>query len=152
MTTPARQLSIEDIEELGKESSLASTLYVFRRWPIIPILIMAVLLICAIFAPLVAPYDPVRNQLRAVLASPAWYPPCEPGQITNRFQSCNTNGISLGRQGEEYTFLIGADQLGRDLVSRIVYGARLSLTLTALSFNFIGDWLHDRWDPRLRQI
>ena len=28
----------------------------------------------------------------------------------------------------------------------------MAIFLTVLSFNFIGDWLRDRWDPRLRQI
>ena len=28
----------------------------------------------------------------------------------------------------------------------------IAIFLTVLSFNFIGDWLRDRWDPRLRQI
>ena len=80
-----------------------------------------------------APYEPEVDQLRAVLGSPSWYPPCEEGQISNKFESCNTNGIPLGRDGKVYYFVIGADQLGRDLLSRIIYGARLSLSLAAIA-------------------
>ncbi len=126
-------MNIADLEASNRESTLARTFYVFRRWPLIPILILSILAICAVFAPLVAPYDPEQDQLRAVLASPPWYPPCEEGQLTNKFESCNTNSIPLGRDEEVYYFAIGADQLGRDLLSRIIYGARLSLSLAAIA-------------------
>ncbi|MCH7801655.1 MAG: ABC transporter permease [Chloroflexi bacterium] len=96
-------------------------------------LILGVLIICALFAPLIAPYDPEKDQLRAVLASPPWYPACEEGQITNKALSCNTNGIELGPKKDVYYFTLGADQLGRDLLSRIIFGARLSLSLVAVA-------------------
>ena len=133
MTTPARQMNIADLEASNRESTLARTFYVFRRWPLIPIIILSILGLCAIFAPQIAPYEPEEDQLRAVLASPAWYPSCEEGQLTNKFESCNTNGIPLGRDGDVYYFIIGADQLGRDLLSRIIFGARLSLSLAAIA-------------------
>jgi len=133
LTTPARQLSSSDISELGKVSTLQQTFYVLRRWPIIPMLILGTLITCAIFAPWVAPYDPEKDQLRAVLGAPPWRAACEEGQLSNKFESCNTNGIPLGPKAEVYTFVLGADQLGRDLLSRIVYGARLSLSLAAVA-------------------
>ena len=126
-------MTIADLEGSSRESRLARALYVFRRWPLIPIFILATLGICAIFAPQIAPYEPEVDQLRAVLASPSWYPPCEEGQISNKFESCNTNGIPLGRDEKVYRFVIGADQLGRDLLSRIIFGARLSLSLAAIA-------------------
>ena len=133
MTTPVRQMNIADLEASNRESTLNRTFYVFRRWPLIPIIILSVLGLCAIFSPQIAPYDPVQDQLRAVLGSPSWYPACEEGQLTNKFQTCNTNGIPLGQKGEIYHFVIGADQLGRDLLSRIIFGARLSLSLAAIA-------------------
>ena len=48
-------------------------------------------------------------------------------------QSCNTNGIPLGRDQRVYNFFLGADQLGRDPVSRIIYGARISLTFASIA-------------------
>jgi peptide/nickel transport system permease protein len=96
-------------------------------------LILGTLITCAIFAPWVAPYDPEKDQLRAVLGAPPWRVACEEGQLSNKFESCNTNGIPLGPKAEVYTFVLGADQLGRDLLSRIVYGARLSLSLAAVA-------------------
>ena len=133
MTTEARQLTPSDIEALGRESTLSRTLYVFRRWPLIPFAILIILVICALFAPWVAPYEPEVDQLRAVLASPPWYPACEEGQVSNKFQPCNTSGIPLGRNQDVYFFTLGADQLGRDLLSRIIFGARLSLSLAAVA-------------------
>ena len=133
MTTPVRQMNIADLEASNRESTLNRTFYVFRRWPLIPIIILSILGMCAIFSPQIAPYDPEQDQLRAVLGSPAWYPACEEGQLTNKFQTCNTNGIPLGQKGEIYHFVIGADQLGRDLLSRIIFGARLSLSLAAIA-------------------
>ncbi len=126
-------MTISDLESGSRESKLSQAFYVFRRWPLIPIAILSILALCAVFAPLMAPYEPEVDQLRAVLGSPSWYPPCEEGQISNKFESCNTNGIPLGRDGKVYYFVIGADQLGRDLLSRIIYGARLSLSLAAIA-------------------
>ena len=133
MTTEARQYTVAELDELGKTTRAGEALYVLRRWPLVPFFILAVLLVCALFAPWIAPHDPVEDQLRAVIASPAWYPPCGDGQISNKIQSCNTNGIPLGRDQEVYNFLLGADQLGRDILSRIIYGARISLTFASIA-------------------
>ena len=133
MTTEARQYTATELDELGKTTRAGDVLYVLRRWPLVPFFILVVLVICALFAPWIAPHDPVEDQLRAVIASPAWYPPCADGQISNKVQSCNTNGIPLGRDREVYNFLLGADQLGRDILSRIIHGARISLTFASIA-------------------
>ena len=133
MTTPVRQLTLPDLERLSDRSHLEGTLYVIRRWPLVPLLILGVLVVCAAFAPRVSPYDPELDELRAVIASPPWYPPCEEGQVSNMLKSCNTNGIALGREQTEYYFLLGADALGRDVLSRMIHGARVSLSLAAIA-------------------
>jgi peptide/nickel transport system permease protein len=70
-------------------------------------LIMAVLLVLiAIFAPLVAPKDPATQDLRARRAAP----------------------------NAEY--VLGADEFGRDILSRIIYGARVSLGISVASVGF----------------
>lgn len=86
---------------------------------------------CAVFAPWVAPYPPNEQMLRAALAAPAWYPACEEGRITNQFEPCSVSGIPLGRAQKVYYFALGTDWLGRDVLSRIIYGARTSLRLAA---------------------
>ena len=69
-------------------------------------LFMAVVVLAAIFAPLVAPYDPTQQSLRERLKAPTLFP-------------------EAGRQRH----LLGTDQLGRDILSRIIYGSRVSLII-----------------------
>ena len=73
-----------------------------RRYPVIPIVILVLLVTCAVFAPLLSPHDPVRGNLRA-----SGIPPV--------FMSGGT---------WEYPF--GTDIQGRDILSRVIYGARVS--------------------------
>jgi peptide/nickel transport system permease protein len=73
---------------------------------------LVVLTLCAIFAPWVAPADPNQSQIVARLRS-------------------------VGSPG----FLLGSDELGRDMLSRLLYGARLSLlmgTVPVLVAFFVG--------------
>jgi len=57
----------------------------------------------AIFAPWMAPHDPNATDLFRRLQPPAWI------------------------DGGDYSFLLGCDGLGRDIFSRIIYGARISI-------------------------
>ncbi len=67
--------------------------------------IVVVLLVCALFAPLLAPQDPNYQDLLAQLLPPAW----------------NADGVGA--------HLLGTDNLGRDVLSRLIYGARVALTV-----------------------
>jgi peptide/nickel transport system permease protein len=66
---------------------------------VIAIAVIAVFAACAIFAPLIAPFDPLAQTLGSRLASPS---------------------------PEHW---LGTDQLGRDILSRLIYGARISLVI-----------------------
>lgn len=59
--------------------------------------ILAIVLLCALLAPLIAPYDPTEQDYLALAESPS------------------------------VRHLLGTDDLGRDVLSRIIYGARVSL-------------------------
>jgi ABC-type dipeptide/oligopeptide/nickel transport system permease subunit len=59
--------------------------------------------IAAVFAPWIAPYDPLRVDFQGSKLPPAW------------------------EQGGEIQHLLGTDNLGRDMFSRVIYGARVSL-------------------------
>ena len=81
-----------------------------RRYPIIPItVLLIVLVIPAAFAPLVAPHDPYEGGLKSRLIPPAW----------------ETEGSS--------EHLLGTDKMGRDILSKIIYGARISVIIAGIS-------------------
>lgn len=64
--------------------------------------ILALLALCAVFAPLVAPYDPRHQDLMAALTPPQFF---------------------------SGPFFFGTDHVGRDILSRVIYGARVSLVI-----------------------
>jgi peptide/nickel transport system permease protein len=67
------------------------------------LVVLGLVMLAAVFAPLIAPYDPAAQDLLVRLRPPAW--------------------IARG----DASHLLGTDQLGRDVFSRLVYGARVSL-------------------------
>lgn len=77
------------------------------RLPWIPFAIIAALVLVAVFAPLIAPQSPTEQSLPDKLLPPVW------------------------EDGGSRTHLLGTDALGRDMLSRLVYGARVSLTAAA---------------------
>ena len=72
------------------------------------VLFLTVVLV-GLFAPYVAPHDPNQQNLRTRLIPPVW-----------------------AQQGDA-AHPLGTDQLGRDLLSRILYGARISLSVSMVS-------------------
>ena len=77
---------------------------VVRGVPIFSLLVLAVTVICALFAPALAPYDPIKTNPTQALSAP------------------NLSG-----------HLLGTDHLGRDILSRLIYGARISVTVGFLA-------------------
>ena len=118
-------LNLADINRLGTQGQLAKAFGVFRRWPVIPIFILSVLVISAIFAPLVAPNDPLQQDLRARTSAPFWYAECGEGETPFLVECKSTTALN--------NYILGADALGRGLFSRIIFGARVSLTLAIVS-------------------
>jgi peptide/nickel transport system permease protein len=85
-----------------------------RRYPVLPVAILVLfLLIPAIFAPLVAPHDPLKGSLSKRLKPPAW------------------------ADGGSIEYPLGTDKMGRDLLSRMIYGARISLLVSFMAV-FVG--------------
>ena len=80
------------------------------RIPWIPVVVLVVLLVCALFAPLLAPYDPQEpDVLKGV-------------QRIAPFQNSEN--------------ILGVDLLGRDILSRLIYGARISAFISLISLGF----------------
>lgn len=86
----------------------------FRRYPLFPLFVLLfVLVLPAIFADVIAPYDPLEGQLSARLTPPFWM------------------------DGGSMDHLLGTDKQGRDILTRIIYGARISLSVSIAAI-FIG--------------
>ncbi len=67
--------------------------------------VIVLLVAMAILAPLIAPYDPAAQEIATRLKPPAWL------------------------AGGDWAHPLGTDQLGRDILSRVIFGARASLTV-----------------------
>jgi peptide/nickel transport system permease protein len=81
---------------------------------IVGLAIILVLVLAAIFAPFVAPYDPTMGSLADRLTPPFW------------------------QEGGSSDHLLGTDLLGRDTLSRLIYGARTSLTVAVIAILVAG--------------
>ena len=77
------------------------------------LILVLLIIICAIFAPLLAPYDPLAQDVMIKLKDPIWGADPVAGH------------------------LLGTDQLGRDILSRLLYGARVTL-IVALAGTVVG--------------
>ena len=81
----------------------------FRINPGIPLVIILAFVVCALFAPWLAPYSPLEGSLPDQLKPPAWV------------------------EGGSSDHLLGTDMYGRDTLSRMMHGARVSLKVAALA-------------------
>ena len=91
-------------------SRVLRSIWALRQYPVLPIFIlMVVLVIPAIFAELIAPYDPVENSLRNRLLPPFWM------------------------EGGGFDHILGTDKVGRDILSRLIYGSRVSVIIAGIS-------------------
>ena len=88
---------------------IARKIWQLRRWPLIPMFFLALFVITGVFAPLIAPHDPERGGLRDRNLPPAW------------------------EAGGSPEFLLGTDHLGRDMLSRVIFGARISLAVAGVT-------------------
>ncbi len=81
-----------------------------RRFPLLSLAVLLFVLVTpAVFADYVAPHDPFKGNILERLQPPAWL------------------------EGGSWSHPLGTDKLGRDMLSRIIYGARISLTIAAIS-------------------
>ena len=74
-----------------------------NKGAVIGLYVFAIIAIIAIFAPVFAPHSPSLQNREALLMPPFW------------------------QDGGQLTYLLGTDAVGRDVLSRLIYGARYSL-------------------------
>ena len=92
-----------------------------RSLPILPVVTIVFLLLVGIFAPVISPYPPLDGDLDLRNVEPTWL-----------------------SENNESPYLLGGDHIGRDVLTRIIYGTRISLIVagTVLFFGtFIGTLL-----------
>lgn len=85
-----------------------------KRVPWIPIAIIAGFALVAVFAGWLSPGDPYQQSLRARLSPPAWH------------------------AGGSWKHPLGTDRLGRDILTRILYGSRVSLAAGVVTVALAG--------------
>ena len=75
------------------------------KWGLVAAVVMLAIVVVSVAAPLIAPYSPVEVDIQHRLGPPAWM------------------------EGGKIEHLLGTDQVGRDLLSRMIYGGRVSLLI-----------------------
>jgi peptide/nickel transport system permease protein len=85
-----------------------------KRPPVLPLVIIVAFMLLALVAPQVSPSDPYEQTLRARLTPPAW------------------------SEGGSWNHPLGTDRLGRDLLARVLFGARVSLAAGVLAVLLAG--------------
>jgi peptide/nickel transport system permease protein len=119
-----------DSQALTPSSVFVAQPMVLSRWqkfalklraaPLIPLFLLALLVFTAAFADFLAPHDPTIGNLRYRYRPPAW------------------------QERGSAEFLLGTDHMGRDVLSRLIYGSRISLfvgTIAVLVAGIIGTTL-----------
>lgn len=98
---------------MNKENKILEFYKQFRKnkSALIGFYVVLVLICCALFAPFIAPYDPLIQNLDNRLIPPMWN---EIGSMAH---------------------ILGTDDFGRDLFSRVIYGARISLMIGVISIS-----------------
>ncbi len=169
-TTGAVGQPQDQTESAGSASgpNILSRIWQFnRRWPVIPATILLVLVATAIFAPLISPTEPDNTAQRLNFRNhePTW------GRVDEH--SANSEPINPGRDAPaadrtaynralanwhpQSWYIIGGDNLGRDLLTRVAFGSRVSLrvafiglltgtvvgTLLGLVAGYYGGWVDE---------
>jgi peptide/nickel transport system permease protein len=85
-----------------------------KGFPLIPVLILLLIAFVAIFADVLAPHDPQVGSLARRFRPPFW------------------------QDGGSMTYLLGTDHVGRDVLSRLIFGARVSVVVGITAVLFAG--------------
>jgi len=107
MTTAAPPVDFDQFEEQTWKTRLAyvTRLLLRDRGGTLGFILFILIVLTALLAPVVSPQDPLEQNLRAAKQPPAW------------------------EEGGSWEQPLGTDTLGRDMLSRIIYGTRVSLTV-----------------------
>jgi len=98
--------SLLDVEQTFRQRVAYYGRFLWRdKSGVIGLIMFLTVVFAAVFAPWIAPYDPLQQNLRESKVPPVW------------------------QEEGSWDHILGTDNLGRDIFSRLVYGARVSLTV-----------------------
>src|SRR5262245_22879747 len=102
----AGRIRVSDMQAPNTIARRRSAVRRLRRqgFPLACLAYLALLVLCALLAPLLSPHDPTEQFRDALLARPIW-------------------------DGGSSRFPLGTDATGRDMLSRLLHGARASLSI-----------------------
>jgi dipeptide transport system permease protein len=105
MTDITNSPSPQDVKRQMRHQMLVDFWFYFseNRGAVIGLWVFIALVLLAVFAPVFAPHGPIEQYRDAMLVPPVW------------------------EEGGQWKFLLGTDAVGRDMLSRLIYGARFSL-------------------------
>jgi peptide/nickel transport system permease protein len=83
-----------------------------RRWPTLPMIVLGALIFAGLFAPVLSSHDPYAGGIR------------------------NRHNPPIFLEGGNTEHLLGTDHAGRDVFSRLLFGARISLVVGAIALTF----------------
>ena len=93
-------------EKVRKEEKVFANRSTTQKIPVFALSLVGLFTFAVIFGPLIAPFGPNETNFDEVILPPAW------------------------QDGGTSKHLLGTDPLGRDILSRIIYGARITLLLS----------------------
>jgi len=108
-------LAFEGAKEAGAAPSwfrIRPTRVIFRAlrdFPVLPVAVLVALMLLAVVVPALSPYDPIKGNLRDRNVGPVW----------------TTDG--------NWSHPLGTDVVGRDVLTRLAHGARVSLTVAVVA-------------------
>ena len=154
--------------ERGPAEWLAYALRGLRQLPLLPTVILTILLVTAIFANFIAPHSPTRGELRDSLSPPVWMGTSvaetrtvvegraldfvtqislvEAQQEIDEGKARVAGGgelvpgveLEFLRPGGSWTYILGTDLQGRDVLSRVIHGTRPSLIVSIVAIIVAG--------------
>ena len=97
--------TVEAVDDRLHRAAFVEFWFYFRenRGAVVGLVVFSLLVLAAVFAPLIAPFPPSEQYRDALLVPPPW------------------------AGGMRPEFLLGTDAVGRDILSRLIFGARFSL-------------------------
>jgi len=126
----------------AQRNIFTKTWWILRRYPVIPGIIIVGLIVMGVFAPQLEPMNPIQQRLNFRNYPPTWGAarPEYNSKVPNPADYDMTSVLQRTRykqaRNASFTrtqYILGADEYGRDVLSRVIEGARISLMLASVA-------------------